>query len=117
MNHNILGKSLAATVLSKMHEEGHLTSVHWRKIARAYNQFSFNLRDLWLSELEERLKRKLDILMYQEALDMTHKLDVPVIASSHLRTVLSTKHKEYVSIGSRNRRNRHGLGNRTHREA
>lgn len=115
MKEDTLGSSEAARRLTQMHSEGSITTSHWRKISRAYNHFCYVTNEIWTSSIEERTKRGLFQLVFSNAIQKTHLMNLPYPIDAYLRNVLTTHHKEISAKFKTQRYIKRGMGNRTYR--
>lgn len=117
MKETTLGPTMAARVLAIMYEHGDITDQQWRKIGRAYAHFCFVMNEIWLSGIEERVKRHLAQVAFSDAVARLEKTKLPTLQRNYLRNILTTHHKEVCAKYDTQRKIERGVGIRVHRKA
>lgn len=97
-NYFTLGNSDCARRIMEMKESGEISDKDFYKVSNYYNKYTTRANSLWNSNLEEEIKRFLDLLLFHQTNKLIHEMKLNLELRTRLQNVISSHHKSLAKV-------------------
>lgn len=90
----ILGNTPCGIKVVVLYNEGILSAGDWNKIARTYNLYAIQAKEVWESRMSFKTKRRVDDLLFADTLKCIDSLSVHILMRNHLKNIIRAHHRK-----------------------